>query len=163
MGLQHRCWQNPSLRRYRRLLPPLFPFPRQIPLPQATSNWLPSDSDSRFVYNKLRQLHNHNNNTRISLSASSRVLNLSPATTESENEIQHFAGEEGSISSELICKTLYAWEEAVSPHLAAEREGFVVKDSAVLETLHKCFSEVSESGVVQVLLVHFNVTCIGVY
>jgi dethiobiotin synthetase/adenosylmethionine--8-amino-7-oxononanoate aminotransferase len=47
----------------------------------------------------------------------------------------------------LICKTLYAWEEAVSPHLAAEREGFVVKDSAVLETLHKCFREVSESGV----------------
>ncbi|GAU21003.1 hypothetical protein TSUD_201520, partial [Trifolium subterraneum] len=107
----------------------------------------PSDSDSRFVFNKLLQLRNRNNNPRISLSVSNRVLNFSPATTESENEIQHFAGEEGSFSSELVCKTLYAWEEAVSPHLAAEREGFVVKDSAVLETLHKCFSEVSESGV----------------
>jgi dethiobiotin synthetase/adenosylmethionine--8-amino-7-oxononanoate aminotransferase len=35
----------------------------------------------------------------------------------------------------------------VSPHLAVEREGYVVKDSVVLETLHKCFREVSESGV----------------
>ncbi|XP_045815201.1 bifunctional dethiobiotin synthetase/7,8-diamino-pelargonic acid aminotransferase, mitochondrial isoform X1 [Trifolium pratense] len=108
----------------------------------------PSDSDSRFVFNKLLQLHNrNNNNARISLSASNRVLNFSPATTVRENEIQHFVGEESFISSELICKTLYAWEEAVSPHLAAEREGFVVKDSKLLEMLQKCFSEVSESGV----------------
>jgi dethiobiotin synthetase/adenosylmethionine--8-amino-7-oxononanoate aminotransferase len=42
---------------------------------------------------------------------------------------------------------LYAWEEAVSPHLAVDLEGYVVKDSVVLETLHKCFREVSESGV----------------
>lgn len=58
-----------------------------------------------------------------------------------------FVGEEGSGSSELICKTLYAWEEAVSPHLAAEREDFAVKDSVVLESLHRCFREVVKSGV----------------
>ncbi|MCI34259.1 bifunctional dethiobiotin synthetase/78-diamino-pelargonic acid mitochondrial-like, partial [Trifolium medium] len=108
----------------------------------------PSDSDSRFVFNKLLQLRNrNNNNTRISLSASNRVLNVSPASINQVKGIDRFVSEEGSDSSELICKTLYAWEEAVSPHLAAEREGFVVKDSAVLEMLQKCFSEVSESGV----------------
>jgi len=62
-------------------------------------------------------------------------------------EINGFVGEDGSDSSELLCKTLYAWEGAVSPHLAAEREGFFVEDSAVLETLHRCFCEVVESGV----------------
>lgn len=62
-------------------------------------------------------------------------------------EINGFVGEDGSDSSELICKTLYAWEEAVSPHLAAEREGFVVEDSAVLGTLQRCFRDVVESGV----------------
>lgn len=35
----------------------------------------------------------------------------------------------------------------MSPHLAAEREGFVVKDSVVLETLRRCFRDVVESGV----------------
>lgn len=40
--------------------------------------------------------------------------------------------------SELICKTMYAWREAVSPHLAAEREGAVVEDSELLEMLKRC-------------------------
>ncbi|RDX82061.1 Bifunctional dethiobiotin synthetase/7,8-diamino-pelargonic acid aminotransferase, mitochondrial, partial [Mucuna pruriens] len=101
----------------------------------------PSDSDSRFIHNKLRQL-SLLRNPRISLSASHRVLNVSPAVTEADP----LAGEEGVGSSELLCKTLYAWEEAVSPHLAAEREGFVVKDSVVLETLGQCFEDVVERG-----------------
>ena len=57
------------------------------------------------------------------------------------------AGGEGFGSSRLFCKTLYAWEEAVSPHLAAERESDVVEDSVVLETLQGCFREVVESGI----------------
>lgn len=56
------------------------------------------------------------------------------------------AAEEGAGSSELLCKTLYAWEEAVSPHLAAEREGLAVKDSVVLKTLGGCFEEVAARG-----------------
>ncbi|XP_058755047.1 bifunctional dethiobiotin synthetase/7,8-diamino-pelargonic acid aminotransferase, mitochondrial [Vicia villosa] len=108
----------------------------------------PSDSDSRFVFNKLRHLRNRKTNPNISLSASNNILNVSPAVRDSAKEIDRFEGEEGSsTSSELICKTLYAWDEAVSPHLAAEREGFVVEDSAVLETLQHCFREVVESGV----------------
>lgn len=109
----------------------------------------PSDSDSRFVFDKLRRLRSRRN-SRIPLSASNRVLNASPAARDRAKEIDRpscFAGEEGSGSSQLVCKTLYAWEEAVSPHLAAEREGFVVKDSVVLETLQRCFREVVESGV----------------
>lgn len=34
----------------------------------------------------------------------------------------------------------------MSPHLAAEREGLVVKDSAVLETLGECLEDVVECG-----------------
>ncbi|PKA50617.1 Bifunctional dethiobiotin synthetase/7,8-diamino-pelargonic acid aminotransferase, mitochondrial [Apostasia shenzhenica] len=33
----------------------------------------------------------------------------------------------------LVCMTLYAWNEAVSPHLAVEREGMVVSDSVLRE------------------------------
>lgn len=33
---------------------------------------------------------------------------------------------------------MYAWKEAISPHLAAEREGAVVGDSDVLGLLKKC-------------------------
>lgn len=40
--------------------------------------------------------------------------------------------------SEAVCKTLYAWKEAVSPHLAAEREGAMVSDSEVLDLLRRC-------------------------
>lgn len=46
-------------------------------------------------------------------------------------------GQEGAgvAASELICKTLYAWREAISPHLAAEREGGAVPDKVLLEFL----------------------------
>ncbi|XP_014510153.1 bifunctional dethiobiotin synthetase/7,8-diamino-pelargonic acid aminotransferase, mitochondrial isoform X1 [Vigna radiata var. radiata] len=101
----------------------------------------PADSDSRFVLNKLRQL-SLLCNPSVHLSASHRVLNVSPAVLETNPLV----GEEGRGPSELHCKTLYAWEEAVSPHLAAEREGLAVKDSVVLETLGECFEEVVERG-----------------
>ncbi|KAL2338612.1 hypothetical protein Fmac_013058 [Flemingia macrophylla] len=103
----------------------------------------PSDSDSRFVLAKLNQL-SLRRNPRVPLSASHRVLNVSPAVTEL-NPVA--AAEEGVGAPELLCKTLYAWEEAVSPHLAAEREGLVVKDSVVLKTLGECFEDVVERGV----------------
>ncbi|KAH6803183.1 adenosylmethionine-8-amino-7-oxononanoate transaminase [Perilla frutescens var. frutescens] len=40
--------------------------------------------------------------------------------------------------SEAVCKTLYAWKEAVSPHLAADREEATVDDSDVLDMLMRC-------------------------
>lgn len=61
-------------------------------------------------------------------------------------EENRISGEEDSSVSELVCKTLFAWEEAVSPHLAAEREsGGVVGDSKVIETLGKCLRDGLES------------------
>lgn len=41
---------------------------------------------------------------------------------------------------EVVCKTLYAWKEAVSPHLAAEREEATVTDSEVLDMLSRCLA-----------------------
>lgn len=45
------------------------------------------------------------------------------------------------VKSELICKTLYGWREAVSPHLAAEKEGATIDDSAFLSTLQRCLEK----------------------
>ncbi|KAG4959075.1 hypothetical protein JHK87_035708 [Glycine soja] len=118
------------------------PTPSQFHYLKPLQTGFPSDSDSRFVFNKLRQL-SLIRNPHIPLSASHRVINVSPAVTASNP----LAGEEGvGPPPELLCKTLYAWEEAVSPHLAAEREGLVVKDSAVLETLGECLEDVVECG-----------------
>ncbi|KAG4970089.1 hypothetical protein JHK82_035785 [Glycine max] len=118
------------------------PTPSQFHYLKPLQTGFPSDSDSRFVFNKLRQL-SLIRNPHIPLSASHRVINVSPAVTASNP----LAGEEGvGPPPELLCKTLYAWEEAVSPHLAAEREGLVVKDSAVLETLGECLEDVAECG-----------------
>lgn len=47
------------------------------------------------------------------------------------------ADDSSNVVSELVCKTLFAWEEAVSPHLAVERESGVVADSVVVEMLGK--------------------------
>lgn len=41
-------------------------------------------------------------------------------------------------NSELVCKTMHGWKEAVSPHLAAEREGAFVGDNELLDTLKRC-------------------------
>ncbi|EYU42430.1 hypothetical protein MIMGU_mgv1a0184292mg, partial [Erythranthe guttata] len=40
--------------------------------------------------------------------------------------------------SEVVCKTMYGWKEAVSPHLAAAREEAAVEDSEVLDMLKRC-------------------------
>jgi dethiobiotin synthetase/adenosylmethionine--8-amino-7-oxononanoate aminotransferase len=40
-----------------------------------------------------------------------------------------------------VCRTLYAWREAVSPHLAAEREGMAVEDAHVRSRLAACLVE----------------------
>ncbi|XP_071729663.1 bifunctional dethiobiotin synthetase/7,8-diamino-pelargonic acid aminotransferase, mitochondrial [Rutidosis leptorrhynchoides] len=115
----------------------------------------PLDSDAGFVYRKIPQILHHRN-TQLSLLASNQTLNASLPAAKSklgndfnQNELSTKNGfgeigfsEErkvgGENGCELICKTMYAWEEAISPHLAAEREGAVVADSDVLELLKKC-------------------------
>ncbi|KDO62456.1 hypothetical protein CISIN_1g0029412mg, partial [Citrus sinensis] len=127
----------------------------------------PHDSDSRFLFTKLPSLSLRRNfpsslilSNSILFSSlfaaksflSSRDLPFQPQKFNSEmydlnfREENRISGEEDSSVSELVCKTLFAWEEAVSPHLAAEREsGGVVGDSKVIETLGKCLRDGLES------------------
>ncbi|CAN8253038.1 unnamed protein product [Cochlearia groenlandica] len=108
----------------------------------------PSDSDSRFVFSKLDSLSLRR---QIPLSLSNAVLRASLPAAASESpgsnvEIGmrdlNFTEEKTVIGApELLCKTMYAWEAAISPHLAAEREKAPVEDSAVLRMLEKCFEE----------------------
>lgn len=62
-----------------------------------------------------------------------------------ERKLEGEGGEEGRVS-ELMCKTMYAWRDPVSPHLAAERENAVVADEDLLEMLKKCLYIGSEEG-----------------
>ncbi|KAL6189075.1 hypothetical protein ACLB2K_040465 [Fragaria x ananassa] len=116
----------------------------------------PADSDSRFVFSKLTSLALRR---RLSpLLASNHVLKASPSAARSllaPGAPQSFDNgmcnldwfEERRVSgdnsgddelSKLVCKTMYAWGDAVSPHLAAERENGAVEDSALLEMVQRC-------------------------
>ncbi|GMH03977.1 hypothetical protein Nepgr_005816 [Nepenthes gracilis] len=117
----------------------------------------PSDSDSSFVYRKISEiflrrrlpatLFASNHAVKASTLASKEVLGVK---IESESgglrdcgwyEERRLEGEATSgaqVPRELICKTLCAWREAVSPHLAAEREHGAVEDAALLEMIQKC-------------------------
>lgn len=115
----------------------------------------PADSDSRFVYRKIsdiftgrdvsRDLLLSNHAMKASVSA---VKDVSGVEFESGvdsglkdlcwYEERRIAGNvEGGVPSKLICRTLYGWKEAVSPHLAAEKEKAALEDSVLLESLNK--------------------------
>lgn len=55
--------------------------------------------------------------------------------------------------SELVCKTMYGWKEAVSPHLAAEREGAAVGDAELLDMLKRCLVTDNIDGESEVMCV----------
>ncbi|PKU71047.1 bifunctional dethiobiotin synthetase/7,8-diamino-pelargonic acid aminotransferase, mitochondrial isoform X1 [Dendrobium catenatum] len=113
----------------------------------------PVDSDSRFVYRKVSEILRTGKPRGIFASnrvvkASKEVLNA--ATELSMDNIEEGLGFRGSCCYEetvvgkgmeegkgfkLICLTLYGWKEAVSPHLAVEREGMAVDDSLLREEL----------------------------
>lgn len=119
----------------------------------------PSDSDSRFVFSKVSALSLRQKLFRPIL-ATDNVLKASiPAATATAAALPSGGVEEGSVLGmfdldsysecripgeeegepfELICKTLFAWRDAVSPHLAAERENGMVEDSSVLGMLQRC-------------------------
>ncbi|KAJ1697981.1 hypothetical protein LUZ63_006493 [Rhynchospora breviuscula] len=96
----------------------------------------PLDSDSRFVFVKALD-HLRLANFANSVVASNQILVASESAKElggcehAKVELNGGAGEE----VRLECKTLYAWREAVGPHLAAEREGLMVEDEVVREVL----------------------------
>ncbi|KAG9455961.1 hypothetical protein H6P81_000469 [Aristolochia fimbriata] len=119
----------------------------------------PRDSDARFVYRKVSEIFSHRE-PEFALAASNHALKASvPAAGEVAGASAD--GEEGDgvngfrdlccyeerrvlgsgsdvETSELVCKTIYSWKEAISPHLAAEREGAVVDDSLLRESLQRC-------------------------
>ncbi|XP_015878220.3 bifunctional dethiobiotin synthetase/7,8-diamino-pelargonic acid aminotransferase, mitochondrial [Ziziphus jujuba] len=111
----------------------------------------PSDSDSRFVFSKLNSLAGRRTIRRSFLSfdhvlkASRSAVGDVPSEECEPGMLDlgsysecRVVGEEGGEASELVCKTLFAWRDAVSPHLAAEREKGTVEDSTVLENLQRC-------------------------
>ncbi|KAL5775185.1 hypothetical protein ACOSP7_012742 [Xanthoceras sorbifolium] len=137
----------------------LFPSKKFLYLKPIQTGF-PSDSDSRFLFNKLSSLSlRRQAPPSLSLSDSVIYSSVSAAKSVLSDKLQAQAKEFGSgmynlnirevnensgggeAVSELVCKTLFAWEEAVSPHLAAERESGVVGDSEVLEMLDKCLRE----------------------
>lgn len=120
----------------------------------------PQDSDSRFVYRKVSDIFLRRG-TPFSVLASNHALKASGLAAE-EIPDGGFEGEElvkgrdglrdlcwyeerriGSGEDDvrvlkLECKTIYGWKEAISPHLAAEREGADVEDSVLRDSLQKC-------------------------
>ncbi|XP_048624775.1 bifunctional dethiobiotin synthetase/7,8-diamino-pelargonic acid aminotransferase, mitochondrial-like [Brassica napus] len=105
----------------------------------------PTDSDSRFVFSKLDSLSLRR---RIPLSISNSVLRSSLPVAESMRRSLKVSesgmcdlnfSEEKTVTGapELLCKTLYAWDAAISPHLAAEREHATVEDSVVLKMVEQ--------------------------
>lgn len=55
--------------------------------------------------------------------------------------------------SKLVCKTMYGWKEALSPHLVAERENARVEDDELLGMLKGCLGSELESEKGEVLCV----------
>ncbi|GAB4838211.1 Bifunctional dethiobiotin synthetase/7,8-diamino-pelargonic acid aminotransferase, mitochondrial [Ancistrocladus abbreviatus] len=110
----------------------------------------PSDSDSRFVYRKVSEIFlwrrapgsllasNHIENA--SILAAKGVLGsvergdggLRDLSWYEERRLEGEVILGASVRRELMCKTLCAWSEAVSPHLAAERENGVMEDVGLL-------------------------------
>lgn len=96
----------------------------------------PLDSDSRFVFRKVLDQLRLANCTN-SVVASNQIL----IASRSANELGGCSHEEVKVNGRqgeevrLECKTLYAWREAVGPHLAAEREGLMVQDEVVRKVL----------------------------
>ncbi|KAM2039774.1 hypothetical protein ACFX1T_013182 [Malus domestica] len=117
----------------------------------------PADSDSHFVFSKLTSLAPRRS-PHLSLLASNHVLKASASAASSIlapqippnhgkgmcdldwcEESRVDGGNSGNApNSELVCKTMYAWGDPVSPHLAAERESGAVEDSTLLELLQRC-------------------------
>ncbi|GMP36450.1 hypothetical protein CsSME_00008577 [Camellia sinensis var. sinensis] len=132
----------------------------------------PIDSDSRFVYRKFSEIFLRrqpsttvfasNHALKASISAAQSFLGGEIAMeTEEGGELESgfrdlgwyeemkLQGEVGEVTakpSELICKTMYGWREAVSAHLAAEREGAMVEDSVLLGILKRSLGIGLEGG-----------------
>ena len=117
----------------------------------------PKDSDSRFVHRKVSEIFLNWNASPVGLKASNQVLRVSGSASldvpgvESAEDVGNdglrdicFYEERrvGGVDydgkdKQLLCRTMYAWKEALSPHLAVEREKAAVEDSALLNSLNE--------------------------
>ncbi|GAB2220078.1 hypothetical protein Drorol1_Dr00007721 [Drosera rotundifolia] len=130
------------------LLATSFPLPSKFLYLKPVQTGFPSDSDSRFVHRKVSDLFLLRK-TPGTLVTSNQTLMASGSAAEAcgvksgvgmvelggyeERRVEN-EGEGG----ELVCRTLYAWREAVSAHLAAERENGVVEDEVLVELVQRC-------------------------
>ncbi|OMO91501.1 Aminotransferase class-III [Corchorus capsularis] len=122
----------------------------------------PADSDSRFLFQKLSSLSLRRDLPLFS--SHSILLSSLPAASSFEpnkfpsNESREMCelrcyeerklSKEGKVTPELVSETLYAWEGALSPHLAAEREGGAVADFEVVKKVERRLREgLLDSGV----------------
>ncbi|WMV36516.1 hypothetical protein MTR67_029901 [Solanum verrucosum] len=136
----------------------------------------PEDSDSRFVYNKYSEFFSQNR-PEFSVFASNHVLKASVSASEAVSvggfeierdkdmscgngvvnlglyEESKLQGSEMKGFSKLVCKTMYGWKEALSPHLVAERENARVEDAELLGMLKGCLGSESESEKGEILCV----------
>ncbi|GKV18237.1 hypothetical protein SLEP1_g28647 [Rubroshorea leprosula] len=128
----------------------------------------PLDSDSRYLFNKLSvisarrglPLLSSHSVLLSSLPAAKSFLPHKFTSNESLGMCELKFREEDKVldgvASELVCETLYAWEGAVSPHLAVEREGGFVEDSEVVGMVERRLREKMEcfeTGKVEALCV----------
>ncbi|KAK3041121.1 hypothetical protein RJ639_027573 [Escallonia herrerae] len=128
------------------------PLPSRFIYIKPLQTGFPSDSDSHFVYRMFSHLFIHrplpstvfasNQTLKVSIPSKRASIHGNSGFMGSgvyeERKLQADDAVEAGPVSELICKTMYGWREAVSPHLAVEREGATVDDSTLLDTLMRC-------------------------
>ncbi|MQM07889.1 hypothetical protein Taro_040734, partial [Colocasia esculenta] len=141
--------------------------PSQFLYIKPAQTGFPQDSDSRFVHRKVSDLFlRRRDSSPLGLLASNHVLKASAVAAVDVAGVEQLEDERdeglrdlgfyeerrvGGVDwegedSKLICKTLYAWREAISPHLAAKREKAGVEDAVLLKSLKRCLSYRLESG-----------------
>lgn len=69
-----------------------------------------------------------------------------PEALESTNGGVHGQGRR-SMKSRFTCKTMWAWHDPISPHLAVAREGLAVPDSLVVESVQGLLVALSNNNV----------------
>uniref|UniRef100_A0A0D3GXX9 Adenosylmethionine-8-amino-7-oxononanoate aminotransferase n=1 Tax=Oryza barthii TaxID=65489 RepID=A0A0D3GXX9_9ORYZ len=121
------------------------------PFGQLITTGFPDDSDARFVFDRA---------PRSSASPPRRRPRHPPCRVqphplplpavdplpERQDTVVNYGGEEGVEEKALVCRTVYAWREPVSPHLAAEREGMPVEDEEVRWLVDRWLAEEDGGG-----------------
>ncbi|OAY69706.1 Bifunctional dethiobiotin synthetase/7,8-diamino-pelargonic acid aminotransferase, mitochondrial [Ananas comosus] len=126
----------------------LAPSPSSFLYLKPLQTGFPSDSDSRFVFRTVSSLFRRRlsgDPAAASLLASHHLLRASPAAAAAAEPPSSYEAarigtgerDDGELNK-LVCKTLYAWNEAISPHLAVEREGMAVGDAALRAAVGSC-------------------------